>query len=421
MIRTTARNATLGDLAEILRDQQARKLDVVAPATALRAVEGNLVLAGTEPILTPDGVSTGDGTYRPTAVADEGLASRLGIPVGYLKSMRSTRPDLYDANVNGWLHGRRPKVRRSVDGTEEVVRDGVDPDGRNFLIRAFRGDAPGDVGIARAVLSDRYRMVDNLDVLTAALDGVRASGANVEIRSCDLTDRRMYVKVYSPDVVALAPELLRNYRSPFDGGDDAPRRAGWTIDRARDVAAREGLGYEPGEEPVVFGGFKITNSETGGGALSIVPELYVEICRNGLTIKVDALREVHLGGTLDEGIVRWSDETQQKALDLVTARARDAVATFLDHDYVVAKVTEIETRAGAPISNPADAVREVGKRLRFTQEQTDGILDHFIRGGQLTAGGIANAVTSYSQTVDDADVADELDAAALDALAVAAS
>lgn len=409
----TTRNADLGDLATILRDQQARKIDVVAPATALRAKGASIQIAGTEAVLTDEGVTRADGTYRPTAVADEGLAARLGIPVGYLKTLRAERPDLYDANVNGWLHG---KHRRALNGERTEI---APADGRNFLVRAFRGDDGGE-GVCRAILSDRYKMVDNLDVLSAALDGVKASGANVEIRSCDLTERRMYVKVYSPDVVALAPTLLRNYRSPFTG-DEPVVRAGWTIDRAREVAAREGLGYEAGEEPVVFGGFKIANSETGGGAFSITPELYVRICRNGLTIKVDALREVHLGGTLDEGVIRWSEETQAKALELVTARARDAVATFLDHDYVAAKVTEIEEEAGAPVREPADAVREVGKRLRFTQEQTDGILDHFIRGGQMTAGGIANAITSYSQTVEDADTADDLDGSALDALSVAAS
>ena len=36
-------------------------------------------------------------------------------------------------------------------------------------------------GIARAVLSERYRFVDNLDVLLAVLDGIRSAGADVEV------------------------------------------------------------------------------------------------------------------------------------------------------------------------------------------------------------------------------------------------
>ena len=42
-----ARNATLSDLAALLRDQQARKVDVVAPAAAIRAEGARLVVAGT--------------------------------------------------------------------------------------------------------------------------------------------------------------------------------------------------------------------------------------------------------------------------------------------------------------------------------------------------------------------------------------
>jgi hypothetical protein len=40
------RNATLDDLAALLRDQQARKVDIVAPATAIRARGAQLVVDG---------------------------------------------------------------------------------------------------------------------------------------------------------------------------------------------------------------------------------------------------------------------------------------------------------------------------------------------------------------------------------------
>lgn len=58
----------------------------------------------------------------------------------------------------------------------------------------------------------------------------------------------------------------------------------------------------------------------------------------------------------------------------------------------------------------------MAKTLRFTDAERDGVLDYFIRGGQMTAGGVLNAVTSFSQTIPDADRADELDAQALKVL-----
>ncbi|MFN2345590.1 MAG: DUF932 domain-containing protein [Dermatophilaceae bacterium] len=380
----TARNADLAELATILKDQHARKVDVVASATAIRSRGGLLNVTGAEPVIDADGVTSADGIYRPMNVATDGIADKLSVPRAYLRRLRDDRPDLFDANVNGLLHGRS---KRHADGTIETL---ADPDSRSFLVRAFRGDDDRP-GVARAFLSDRYRIVDNLDVLTAALDGVRATGMEVEIEACDLTDRRMMVRIASPEIHELAPDILDGYRSPFTGETGA-------------------------DNPIISAGFVISNSETGGGAFTIVPRLRVEVCRNGMTIAKDALRAVHLGGKLDDGVIRWSDYTQQKNLDLVASQARDAVSTFLDVDYVRAKIAEIRTAAGIEISKPAEAVQHVAKTLRFGQDAADSILDHFIRGGQTNAIGVMQAVTSYAQTIDDADTAAEIEASALDVL-----
>jgi hypothetical protein len=140
-MQTTTRNANLSDLVTLLTEQHARRLDVVAPAAAITARDGDLVLRGTDVQLSDDGVTTADGTYTPTAVCDEGLADKLGVPVGYVKRMRVERPDLWDANVNGWLHGRRPLMRTSGHLTEyQEVRPGIPGDPRSFLVRCFRGD-----------------------------------------------------------------------------------------------------------------------------------------------------------------------------------------------------------------------------------------------------------------------------------------
>ena len=67
---------------------------------------GLLVLAGTEPVLGPDGVDLTAGTYRPTEVCDQGITDKLGIPAAYLGRLREQATDLYDVNVNGWLDRR---------------------------------------------------------------------------------------------------------------------------------------------------------------------------------------------------------------------------------------------------------------------------------------------------------------------------
>ena len=379
-IATTARNATLADLAELLTVQQNAKVDVVAPAQTITARDGLIVVQGSEAVITESGVSTADGVYRPTAIFDEGVAYKLNIPVGYVRRMREERPDLYDLNVNGWLHGA----------------DGATFDDRSFLVRAFTG-YEGNEGIARAFLSDSYKRIDNLDILTATLEAVQQSGLNVTVKSTDLSERNMRVILNAPEIAAAAPVLLKNYRSPFSGNSGR-------------------------DNPIVNAGLVIKNSETGSGAFSIAPHLTVQVCSNGMTITTDAQRSVHLGGKLEEGIVRWSDETQQKSLELVQAKTVDAIKTFLDVDYLNTVITRIEEKAEKPLDGPVDkAIQKVGKALTFSEGQIAGVLDHFIKGGDVSAGGVMQAVTAYSQTVADPDQAAWLEESALKALDLAAA
>lgn len=376
---TGARNAELSDLVRILEDQQRRKLDVIAPASALHFREGNVHVEGVESLITEDGVTEVDGTYRPTAVADEGISDKLHIPLAYLRRMRSANVPLLDENVNAWLR-QEPE--------------------RKFMLRAFRGEhGPGmqpAEGVARALLSDSYKLMDNFDMLLAALDGVKQSGHPTRVTGCDLTDRRMYVRVESEAVAVQGRALLRGYRSPFDG-------------RSGD------------ELPMISAGFVIANSEVGSGAYTITPRAVFEVCRNGLTIGKDVMRAVHLGGRQDEGVVSWSGQTQRKTLELITSKTADAVRTFLSREYVEAKVSELEAAAGRTLAEPTRTIEDVTRTLSIPAEAKDLILAHFVRGGQMTAGGVMQAITSTAQTLTDADQAAALEALAVPALTAAAA
>jgi hypothetical protein len=368
----TARNATIEDLVPVLRGQQARKVDVVAPAPAIRAEGGLLVLDGTVPQLTDDGVTMTTGAYRPTDVCDAGIADKLGIPAAYLKKMRASRPRLFDANVNGWLAG----------------------DDRSFFVRCLRG-GDGQAGVARAWLSDGYKPIDHLDTLMAVFDGIRAAGQDVMIDSCDLTERRMYVRVRCEAVQVLAPALLSDYKSPFTGARGA-------------------------DNPVVFAGFVVANSETGCGACTVTPRLVAQVCANGMTITRDGVRAVHLGERMEEG-VRWSGDTLDRQLALVTAKARDAVTAFLSPCYAERIVRGLEKQARHRVTDAARTVEVISGRLRYSEAQQVEILDHFIKGGDLTAGGIMHAVTSAAQLQADGDAAWDLENTALEALSLAAA
>jgi hypothetical protein len=369
---TSTRDTDLAELTALLERQQTHKVDIVAGRDNIVFEQGRLIVHGVEPLLSEGGVTIANGPYRPTNVCDEGLSEKLEIPKPYLARMRREALELYDGNLNGWL-------QRSD---------------KRYLVRALRGE--DEVGTARAFLSDGYKRVDNLDVLMATLEGVRRAGVPVTIDGCDLSERRMYVRVVSEQVRAQAPQLLRNYRSPFTG------EAGT-------------------DNPIVFAGFVITNSEVGNGAFTITPRLVVQVCRNGMTINRDAMRAVHLGSRLEEGVVRWSAETQQRNLDLITSKAGDAVAQFLRPQYVQDKVEEIEAQAQAPVRDPQKTVQVLGEQLAFSPQQRTDILNHFIKGGDLSAGGMMHAVTSVARELSDADAAHDMESKALRSLAAAAA
>jgi hypothetical protein len=418
-IRLTARNADLSTIVSVLEDQRARRLDLIVPANVVSAVEGNLVVADTETTqaITEEGVTRTAGSYRPTSVADAGIGSRLDIPRAFLSKLRDERVDMYDALVNMRLHGGSSQHAAEP----EFTYPGFD---KKILLRLLKGDE-GDEGVLRAFLSPRFKFIDNLDVLLAIMQGIKEAGVDAKPSAMDLSEWRMFARFEVPQIAAYAPKLLEGYRSPFDGrgrleraGDgfvfDAGR--GWTVPDALRAAEREGQGYEKGKEPVVWAGIVASNSDVGGGARTIAPQIRVKVCKNGLTLTAETDRKVHLGSEQAEGIVDWSAETQEKELALITSQTVDAVKTWLSQEFLDAEVAKIEAVAGAPVDKPEETVVEVAKAAGFTKDEQAGILAHFLRGGAYTAGGVANAVTSYSQTVGDAERAHELDRKAVTAM-----
>lgn len=370
---TIARNTDLPTLVSVLEGMQPRKLDIVAPVSTLSVVGGNIVISGAAAELTEEGVTTTDGIYTPTGIAIDGLSAKLEIPPGYLGKMYRRNMDLFDQNVNSWLQHS-------------------DFAGKQYLVRCLTNDQGN--GVARAFLSDSYKAIDNLDVLMTALEGIAAAGVKVEIIQADLTDRRMYVKMVSEEIQALAPALLEGYRSPFSGLSGT-------------------------DNPLVFAGFVISNSEVGQGAFSITPLIEVLVCKNGMTVKKEAIRAQHLGGKLDSGEINWSTATLAKNLDLIKSMTADTVRTVLSQDWLDAKIKQITADATYDLPDPATTITKVTAALRYTETQTADILRMFTKSGQTTTGGVMQAVTASAQNQADADVAADMEGDALEALRLA--
>lgn len=404
MITTELRNATLEELVEKLDADHALKNDMVVPATSLTSRGGVLHVAG-DATITENGVSS-SSSYRPNRVMLDGVAAKLDIPGRYVRRLHVDRPDLFDANVNGLLRGRS---RRAANGDTEVI---YEPDARSFLVRTYR-DPEGGAGIGRALLSDRYGIVDNLDAIVAVLAGVKESGEEVHVVNAHVTEQRMYVQFAAPQVQAHAEKLLEGYRNPFRDEEQNTRRGG---DSAWQRILEAHQAYDPDYTPVVHAGFTVTNSEVGAGSFQIIPEIVVQVCRNGLKLPAAALRKTHLGARMDEGSIRWEEDTQRKGMELARSQARDAVRSFVSPEFLSEQVATLEEKAGKRVRKPEDTIEYIGKKLQFSEPERESVLAHFILGGQMTAGGVANAITSASQTLDSADRAHHLDTSAVAAM-----
>jgi hypothetical protein len=405
-LQLTARNATAADLVGILNTQKAHKLDVVVPALNMRSKDGLIQVKDTEPVLGDDGVTTTIGTYRPTEVFDDGLSDKLAIPRQYLRKMRARgRTDLVDGNINGWLRGQNR-------GTETVH----EPDERAFLLRLFRGDDGGE-GVARAMLSDRYGItMDNLDILTAVMSGIQEAGVQPLVRVTDLSERAMRVRFEFPDRNADAPGLVTGYTSPFDQG---ARRAG-TFDELRQQYGAHHI-FNEKDAPRAFLGFDLRNSETGGGAYTLNPVIEIVRCTNGWTVTDEGIRKIHLGARLEQGHVKASARTAQRAGQLVVSETQDAVSQWLRPGFLETVIETLSQKAGKVLDTPSETVPAICQSLGFTEEERKGVLDMFILSGQPTAGGLANAVSAFAQTVEDVDRAYEIELATVPALDKAAT
>ena len=371
---TTARNADLPTLVTMLRERAARQVDLVVPATAITAWKGRFLVKGSEPRLTADGVTSVDGTYTLSAVALEGVADRTGVPIRYLREVHAERPDLFSAIVNHHWRGGFSK--------ETVTHE---PDSRAFMLRTLSSPSGGP-GLLRAVLSDKYKRIDDLEVATAILSGLQKAGLHDGVKvTGDLTERRMMLRVEVPRIARDGGALVEAYRSPY---------------------RKEGE-----QSPLVHAGLEVRTSSVGCGAFEIVPRIVVNACDNGLRVDVlGKIREVHLGGRLEQGIVSWSDDTERKNMELLQAKTVDAVTTFLSPGFLTRAVEAANEKAGMEVANEKQ-VRDITKPLGVTNAEIDSLMSFFVAGGQTNRAGLANALTAMAQATADGDRAGDLEVA----------
>ena len=226
-------------------------------------------------------------------------------------------------------------------------------------------------GRARAFLSNRYRRIDNLDIATITLP-IIGEMKDAIYASCELTEDYMYIKAVNPRLTA---EVV------------------------------------PGD--VVQGGVIITNSETGHGSVCVQPLIYRLVCSNGMVVNDAKARRYHVGriASTDDDFQIYSQETLDADDQAFVLKLQDTVRAAVNEAKFAAVLDKMRESKDAKL-NTADipnVVKLASSNFKITEAESAGVLQHLIEGGDLTLYGLANAVTRYSQDVENYDRASKLE------------
>lgn len=310
-------------------------------------------------------------------VAHGQIAEYLGIPKAFYDRMR---------NAAGELRVGRPGI----------VPEGMPPDMPLFDVVVNRllsgkGEDRRMVrtldGKARAFLSDTFNPdLDNYDVYVTAVKVLEEAGLCPEdVASCQVTDRRLYLKVVTPRLEAvIEPSNLH----------------------------REHGGHHFLKEPqVVQAGFVLSNSETGLGSLNVQQVIFKLQCTN-LWVTEEAYRQRHLGKALesdDDGKLYRSD-TRQAEAKLRLMKIRDHVANALDEARFRATVAKMQETTTVRLEGSVEKVVDAtARKVGLSVAERDETLRNLIEGGDLSLWGLTNAITATAQTVESYDRATELE------------
>lgn len=319
---------TLASLAEELYRQIGSKKDMIVPSPLMSfssTPDSGNVLA----------IEEGNGRvpYRLTELARRQLAEKLRIPFSYFERMREEQPDLLDHTVNTWLQA----------------------DTERRLVRTLDGKV-------RAILSDRYRRLDNVDLAEQVLPLLQRL-PQARFESLELTETHLYLKV----VTGLSVEVF------------------------------------PGD--VVQAGVVVSNSEVGQGSLCVQPLVYRLLCSNGLIVPDYSLRKAHIGramSALEDAITVYSDETRLADDRAFFLKVRDVIHAAVSEATFAPVARRLQaTRSIQLTGDPAKTVHVLAERYVLTEQERSGVLRHLIEGGELSGYGLVNALTHYSQTVPD--------------------
>lgn len=268
------------------------------------------------------------------------LASKLDIPKKYYDKMQEI-PGLRAQNVNAWLF-KKNKERyfiRTLDNT------------------------------ARAILSDRFKPVDNYLILSGFLPVLQE--IPVQIKSCSLSEKKMYIQIVFPQT-----------KTDIIPGD------------------------------TVQFGVTLTNSEVGRGSVAISTTIWRLVCSNGMVAE-NLLKKYHVGRRVGEDIQDYDiyqDDTIQAELTSFKKRLRDVFNYCLKDSYFKNIVQKMRNVTNDKINDVSKTVGEITKKYSFSDKESEKIMMNIGKEtGRISINQepnrwmLANSITAMAHEIEDAE------------------
>ena len=222
----------------------------------------------------------------------------------------------------------------------------------------------------RAFLSNRYMIIDNADVFFAAADALENVGA--EIVHARLDDDHFHIYAVAPGICAqVSPDRV------FTDADG--KRVRWSGDKA----------------DVLNAAISISNSETGEGQCEIRPAIFRSVSQT-YSVWDSVLSKRHAGGTDAADAAMLTDDTRRKKNDVFYSEIKDWVAGTFTPETLEKYIKIVEGAAVDEVVDPIAAVEGLRVTYDITDDRKDAIRDRFLRQGDRSRYGLAQAIMDES-------------------------
>ena len=307
----------------------------------------NLKAKQHNPVITFDGnngrllMNMPDGQFNLHANAVSQIAERMGIPTKYLRQL---------AGGSAWEVALAAYVLNQHSDWTQRSR---------VLVRSVGQEV-------RAILSDSYRRLNSVEIITAFVQEAAKQGA--VIADAYMSDTKVWAETILPQ--------------PFT------------------------VPTKNNGEVIIFAGARFSTSDYGDGAVDMRTFLLNGACTNGM-VRESVMKQVHLGSKLPDNLA-LSEETYALDTKTTVSAVRDLTAGLYSKDTIMQKAIEIQGASEIDVDFDKELKNLVknGSLLKAEKQEVEKVLmrndpNDGVQGG-ATLWKLTQAITAHARELEPA-------------------